>query len=255
MNKSPPCKKIPVYTNTYLYAQEHGELPQYRASHEANIDCKYSIEAAIHEYHDGYYFNSQEAVPLVVRQFGYERVFYVLANSVREREWDGRISTGNKAWARTIPVPKDECWNAAFLVDKVNPGLLNLFVNEARHEYLLTKPLKVADIRAEAEKILHSLQSEQEPNSPNRTHFMAQISPDFMRRAKTKDTDRLMDFLPFASLSLSTLEGRTGVFALISKDEDRQQSLRLRKPSVRKTLHESSIPKAPAANKSKTQER
>ena len=64
-----------------------------------------------------------------------------------------------------------------------------------------------------------------------------------------------MEFLPFASLSLSTLEGQTGVFALMSRDEDRQQSLRLRKPSVRKTLHESSIPKTPATNKSKTQER
>ncbi len=255
MNKSPPCKKIPVYPHTFQYAQEHGELPQYRASHEANIDCKCSIEAAIRENHDGFRFNSQKAVPPVLRQFGYERVFYVLANSVREKEWDGRISRENKAWAQTIPVSKDECWNAAFLVDKVNPGLLNLFVNEARHEYLLTKPLKVSDIKAEAQKILRSLQSEQEPNSPSGTHFMAQISPDFMRRAKTKDTGRLMDFLPFASLSLSTLEGRTGVFALISKDEDRQQSLRLRKPSVRKTLHESSIPKAPAANKSKSQER
>ena len=107
MNKSPPCKKIPVYANTFQYAREHGELPQYRASREANIDCKYSIEAAIHEYHDGLRFNSQAAVPLVVRQFGYERVFYVLAHSIQEKEWDGRISSENKAWALTIPVPKD----------------------------------------------------------------------------------------------------------------------------------------------------
>lgn len=255
MNKSPPCKKIPVYPHTFQYAQEHGELPQYQASHKANIACKEAIEAAIQENHDVFWFNGQKAVSPVLRQFGYERVFYVLANSVREKDWDGRISTGNKTWARTIPVPRDERWNAAFLVDKVNPGLLNLFVNEARHEYLMTKPLKVADIRAEAEKILHCFQTEQEPNSPNATHFMAQVSPDFLRRAKTKDTDRLMEFLPFASLLLSTLEGRTGVFALISKDENRQQPIRLRKPSVRKTLHESSIPEAPAAKKSKTQER
>ena len=141
------------------------------------------------------------------------------------------------------------------MVDKVNPGLLNLFVNEARRQHLLTKPLKGADIKAEAEKILHSLQSEQKPNSPSGMHFMAQVSPDFLRRAKTKDTDRLMDFLPFASLSLSTLGGRTGVFALISKDEDRQQPLRLRKSSIRNTLHESSISKTSAAKKSKSQER
>ena len=44
--------------------------------------------------------------------------------------------------------------------------------------------------------------------------------------------------LPFRSLSISTLEGRKGVYALITKDEDRDQSLRLRKPSVRKKLSE-----------------
>jgi len=44
--------------------------------------------------------------------------------------------------------------------------------------------------------------------------------------------------LPFRSLSISTLEGRKGVYVLITKDEDRAQSLRLRKPSVRKKLSE-----------------
>lgn len=96
MNKSPPCKKIPVYPHTFQYAQEHGELPQYQASHKANIACKEAIEAAIQENHDVFWFNGQKAVSPVLRQFGYERVFYVLANSVREKDWDGRISTGNK---------------------------------------------------------------------------------------------------------------------------------------------------------------
>lgn len=41
-----------------------------------------------------------------------------------------------------------------------------------------------------------------------------------------------------AGTAISTLEGRKGVYALITKDEDRAQSLRLRKPSVRKKLSE-----------------
>lgn len=54
----------------------------------------------------------------------------------------------------------------------------------------------------------------------------------------TKNQNRLVSMLPFRSLSISTLEGRKGVYVLITKDEDRAQSLRLRKPSVRKKLSE-----------------
>ena len=65
---------------------------------------------------------------------------------------------------------------------------------------------------------------------------MAQVSPDFLTRAK--DTDRLMSMPPFQSLSVSKLEGCKGVFVLISKDENRFQKLVLRRPSVRKKLQE-----------------
>lgn len=74
---------------------------------------------------------------------------------------------------------------------------------------------------------------------------MVQVSPDFLARAGTKDTDRLMAMLPFQSLSLSGLEGRKGTFALIVKDEDRFQKLILRRPSVRKKLQEQPAADAP----------
>ena len=67
---------------------------------------------------------------------------------------------------------------------------------------------------------------------------MIQVSPDFLARANSKNQNRLVSMLPFRSLSISTLEGRKGVYALTTKDEDRAQSLRLRKPSVRKKLSE-----------------
>ena len=133
-----------------------------------------------------------------------------------------------------------------------------MFVSEARHEYLLSLPLTKEDIKAEALNILSKFQDAREPNSPNGTHYMAQISPDFLARANTKDTDRLMAMLPFQTLSLSGLEGRKGKFALISKDENRFQKLVLRKPSVRKKLQEqpdTDAPKPPAKGKNKAQER
>jgi len=122
----------------------------------------------------------------------------------------------------------------------------------------LEQPLKAADIKAEAEHILKRFQDASEPNSPNGTHYMAQVSPDFLARAKDKDTDRLMSILPFQSLSLSGLEGRKGIFALISKDENRFQKLVLRRPSVRKKLQAqpaADAPKPPSNGRAKEPER
>lgn len=240
--------KAPLYKESFAYAYEHGEKEQHIASNRANIACKEAIEKAVAgHYHDSR-FDAEAAVREVVKRFGYERVFYVLANTVQTQGGDGRISRANKEWAQTIPVAFESGKrDFSYLITQTHPGLLDMFVSKARHEFLLKQPLKAADIKAEAEHILKRIQEVQEPNSPNGTHYMAQVSPDFLARAKSKDTDRLMSMLPFQSLSLSTLEGRKGTYALIRKEENRFQPLVLRRPSVKKMLQEkSAIPAAPS---------
>ena len=39
--------KRQVYPHSAAYAKEHGELEQYRASNNANFQCKEAIEAAV----------------------------------------------------------------------------------------------------------------------------------------------------------------------------------------------------------------
>ena len=59
----------------------------------------------------------------------------ILANTVLKKEHDGRISRDNKAWAKTIPMPEDggdPRHSYALVVDKVNPGLTDLFLKQAR---------------------------------------------------------------------------------------------------------------------------
>ncbi|MFA0814548.1 MAG: DUF3849 domain-containing protein [Anaerofustis sp.] len=232
--------KTPVYKYPAVYARENDELEQYRVSYKANVACKNAIETAIR---DNYRDNclGKEAVKQVADQFGYERIFFVLANTVQRKDFDGRISYDNKDWAKTIHVFEDKNYfgedrRSSFEVDSVNPGLTDIFINQARREYLLTQPLSKDDIQKEAGQILRRLQAEREPNSPSGTHFMARISPDFLIRASTKDHDRLFTLLPFRSLTFSTLKDRKGIFAFIGKDENRDQPLRLRKPSVKKQL-------------------
>ena len=243
----------PVYKYPGDYARENGELEQFRASLKANLACAEEIGATISKYHDGYHFESNAAVRDVVQKFGYERTLFVLAATVQNNLHDGRYSSANKDWAMTAPV-FDSKRSFEYAV-RSHPVLVDAFLSTARHEYLLSLPLTKEDIKAEALNILCKFQDAREPNSPNGTHYMAQISPDFLARAKTKDTDRLMAMLPFQSLSLSTLEGRRGTYALITKDEDRFQKLVLRKPSVRKKLQQP-LPDSPTTKKKpKEQER
>ena len=180
-------------------------------------------------------------------------------NTVQTQETDGRVSQSNKKWAQSIPVAFERgTRDVSYLITRTHPGLLDIFVSKARHEFLLKQPLKAADIKAEAAHILERFQAAQEPNSPNGTHYMVQVSPDFLARAGTKDTDRLMSMLPFQSLSLSGLEGRKGIYALILKDENRFQKLVLRKPSVRRRLQEQpavDAPKPPSKGRTKEPER
>lgn len=126
----------PIYFHSAAYAHEHGELDQYRASHKANIACKEAIEQAIA---DNYRDNRLDpaCVQQVLQQFDYDRIFYVLANTVRQKDYDGRISRDNKTWAQTIPVCEDKNGfgydrNVSFVVDRSHPGLMDLFLTQAR---------------------------------------------------------------------------------------------------------------------------
>ena len=212
-------RDLPVYPYPADHAREQGELDVYK-----------------------------EAVEQVAEQFGQERMLYVLAATVRHFDYDGRISRDNKRWANTIPVYEnkdgmDSDRSVQFVVCS-HPGLTDLFLTGARRE----QPLTADEIKTEAARLLGKLQEPVQPNSPGGTHFMAEVSRDFMERAGAKDTAALQKLLPFSTLALTTLKDRRGVYALIGKDEDRSQSLR--RPSVRSKLQKASAEqKQPTAKK------
>ena len=131
-------KDLPIYPHSAIYAREHDELPAYRASYQANVDCSKAIDAAIREHYRDNRLNPA-AVSQVVERFGMERTLLVLAATARYKEWDKRISDDHKAWAQTIPVPDDKDVRGAdrttsYVVGYAHPGLVNLFMNEARRQ-------------------------------------------------------------------------------------------------------------------------
>ena len=251
-------RELPVYPYPAGHARERGELKKYRASLHANVSCKEAIEAAIREHYRDNRLDAR-AVGQVAEQFGQERMIYVLAATVRHFDYDGRITQDNKRWANTIPTYQNgdgmESDRSAQFVVGAHPGLTDLFLTQARHEQRLRQPLTADEIRTEAARLLGKLQEPGQPNSPGGTHFIAELSPDFAARANSRDTAELQKLLPFHSLALSNLKDRKGVFAVISKEEDRTQPLRSRKPSVRSKLQQAAETQKPPAAKSREPER
>lgn len=126
--EKPSYHDVPVYFEAANYAYEAGELDAYRSSRDANMACAEAIEAAIHENYSDNRLSSEAALSGVLEQFSPERVQCVLANTIQQKSHDGRISPQLKEWASSISVPPED--RTGFIVDKVNPGLLDLFASE-----------------------------------------------------------------------------------------------------------------------------
>lgn len=124
-----------VYLHSVEYAVQHGEIMEYDLSYEASLRCKSAIEQAISSHYANNRLDTESAVQEVLNSFRPERVQFILANTIRQKESDGRISRDNKAWAKTVPMPEDggepRQW-AYLVVDNVNPGLTDLFTRQAR---------------------------------------------------------------------------------------------------------------------------
>lgn len=132
-------RELPIYPHSVTYAQEHEELGAYFDSQKANTACRDAIVQAISEHYHDNRLDSKEAVQQVFGQFGADRTLYVLAATVQEKNSDGRFSPQNKQWAKTVPVTPDiDAWgknrNLAFVVDAAHPGLVDLFLNQAKRE-------------------------------------------------------------------------------------------------------------------------
>ena len=124
------------YKSLYVYsraeAQEHGELELWQESHKENCKCARAIEDAISRSFDGYALQDSCAAE-IISQFGFNRVNFVLSNTICEKSHDGRFSPSNKDWSREIDVPKDDS-NWAFTVDS-HPAVLDGFIDLTRQAW------------------------------------------------------------------------------------------------------------------------
>jgi len=184
LKEAEALRSAPVYPYPREYAVENDELDKYRLSRKASIACKEAIEQAIGEHYANNSLDAVAAVKQVVDAFGYDRMMYVLAVTVKHKDWDGRISQSNKQWAASMPVFEDKTdgsadQNVFLVVDKAHPGLTDLFVREARKaqarekEQAQQKPMPKKE--AEKPSILEKLKRPIQKNAPNNSaHLLEQ---------------------------------------------------------------------------------
>ena len=112
-------------------------------------------------------------------------------------------------------------------------------------------------IEREACRVVGKMKLLQEPNGPDKTRFMVELSPYFVRLATEKDADRLFSMLPYQTLTFSKSKDSFGTYALIDKGEDRSKGIRKPRPSVRAQLaagKEKTAPKKAAKTRQKEME-
>ena len=126
--------------------------------------------------------------------------------------------------------------------DKLKPGDFGEHI-AALHEGMIDR---------EARRIVADMKKLSAPNSPDKSHFMVELSPSFMRLASTKDTERLFSMLPYKTLAFSQIKNSYGTYALIGKDENRDRQIRKPRPSVRAQLAQDAKRTAPKKTAAKT---
>ena len=127
-------------------AQKELEKAQAKIERDTKVACRDAIDRAIAEKFDGRKLPKETAED-VIKEYGIERVSYVLANSVAHKRQDVRLSDENKEWAKEIE-PYAMWENRDMIVD-THPAVLNGFINQTRRYIEHEKELAA---QAEAEQ-------------------------------------------------------------------------------------------------------
>ncbi|MEY8320510.1 hypothetical protein AAK894_05430 [Lachnospiraceae bacterium 46-61] len=155
---------------------------------------------------------------------------------------------GQPATQRREIQPKDPkalqslLWEEKNSRDKLTPGDFKKHI-AALHYGLIER---------EAQRIVADMKKLSAPNSPDKSHFMVELSPTFLNLASTKDIDRLFSMLPYKRLAFSQIKNSYGTYALIGKDENRDRQIKKPRPSVRAQLAQDKKRTAPKKAAAKT---
>lgn len=124
----------PLYRESRAEARRQRETQLHEDSFRLNVDCARAIEKAIRDYADeddpkGFLFDG--CAQSVLEKYGFQRVEFVLANSLQNTGCQHLHSGEALQWAKGHPAPQDGKYNRYFVVDTA-AELLDKFVAQFR---------------------------------------------------------------------------------------------------------------------------
>lgn len=125
---------LPVYAKSLSEARELDELEIYRASRNENHTCANMIDAFISKHYNDNRLDSEGALNDLLERYPVERIALVTVVNVEDKEWDGRISNANRAWANAFleDYSDDVMRQKGEYYLTAHPGLVNLFADTVR---------------------------------------------------------------------------------------------------------------------------
>jgi len=125
----------------YLYPYSHaeailqGKTQMCEDSFLQNVGCARAIEQAIRDHFDGSSEGLKDGCARsILEQYGFKRVNFVLANSLKKMGCKYLIQDETHQWGQRTFVPDDGRYNRYFAVDTA-ASLLEAFIGQARQEY------------------------------------------------------------------------------------------------------------------------
>ncbi|MBS3949580.1 MAG: DUF3849 domain-containing protein [Peptococcaceae bacterium] len=111
------------------YANKNGAISHWKDSDALNQECARAIEAAIKDSNYALYrYDLLAASQKVVAEYGKERVFWVLATTLK-KDHGGRFSQNNHNWAKGFDLPSEK---KLYYTVETHPAVLDGFIRTTR---------------------------------------------------------------------------------------------------------------------------
>ena len=94
----------PLYRFSLSTAKNTDEIAAWRDSLNENIRCRDYLDEQVRTHFDGMNL-PDECAENTVKEFGFDRTFWVIANTILQRKGDGRFHRENIDWARNFNIP------------------------------------------------------------------------------------------------------------------------------------------------------
>ena len=130
---------VDFYRYSYRTAEHDGDVEEYRASRDENRRCADFIQNPqtglyANAYKDNVVDKDRTYLDKCIREFGMQRMMFIIANTVKMSNPDGRWSLEVKEWAKDF-MASHTSESADSYLSQIHTGVVNILAEEIIKKY------------------------------------------------------------------------------------------------------------------------